>query len=1658
MATAMPSAYPKMANRSDVSGSGATQDFTAAEKRFDSSVKNTLRLQYKVNVVEDKQFLREVPMRETFNLSSQPSDTESLIARLMAKRDRMKLGISSGDDDQLSRPADHGSGVASSGGLLPIVSVPRSSDSSHPPGPSASSPSDGGSQKNSDLNAKQLEAALADPGKPLLVKAGAGTGKTTLVTRRLRYLIEERLIPPSRILCVSYTNTAADEMRERTTKLIPSIKGQLMFCTLHKLANLVVAAFWDRIPARSLGAFKSYKEDDQTDDQEHGPVASQPETVGDAAIPDLEQPFAAGVNSGAAAPTPSSAPAPSTTTSSSTNRRLYSKRPSIMANEKALEAIVEEGMLEHGFEVGRTELSRYLFPVEAKSEKYKTWSELLDMAKATYPDMYQSCIDRAGELVRKEKNPVLVQKKDAERFNEFVQSRHELRGCDVMTMFAGRAEQKRGQGKANVNEPTPAKAAPAASTASSNQKQAASAAGAGSTTGNGDASGNNTTRGAKKTLKRETSVLSVISDLMGNADTPRAGGDGNAEDSRTGTTAGERQSSQATGKRRKMNTGAAAAGASQRGTTTPGTSTRGKKQPPAPVDFINGRTAYALNATSEWRRRFRGCLLYDMRKLRNPQLARHEEKKQRKPTAEVKFGKNFNFQQVTSQRHWISTQKTKGYSPKDFANGTRERFAFQFYLERMRELCAMDFTDILLNGHYLLANFADIREAVGRRFCYKIVDEYQDTSIVQLEILELLSQAKGNAGKITAVGDSDQLIMSFAGSHPNTFNRFKDTFASTKEVQLEDNYRSTQSILEVAAAVLDRADVRVLRSCGNPFGLEKSVEGSVKEPVSFYRVADIDAEAKHVAELIKKTMEEANSKSSSSSGADNGRPGPVRYADFAILLRNFKFGRIQARSYDKFEDVFSQKDIGIPYKILGGISFLEHAAAQDLFAYLQLFVDPDSDAAFQRVMNEPPRGLGNVFTSLLKAEREGRGGSMFEAADRLLTNPEEALKPSYRRGLTAFMELVKKGRQQMAQKNLRGAAAHELMELVIEETNYLEASSHVQKTTGRGGGKKSKKAAADESEGAEVSSSSGESSAGEEDASEMSDAARDDLDFDSSPAMSERGGPSAGADRTTGASSQNQRAACSSPPGGRAATTPRKKVTFNIGSSRKDQRGSPSQRAAGAGENRSQNFGSSTGRRKKAEKTPKTHPDGRPLNAEEERLQRKKDAFERRVKKIVQHAKDFGLLQEQGLVLFGQGPGLEERTKPVEENYARGEEAIREYLGAAQMDDKKDPSAKQKDENKVTISTIHRAKGREWKYVFIPHLNEGFLPTIYRADDKPKPVKHVEGKAPKKKPTEFPDSDTLDMHFGEECRLMHVAITRAQRKCFVVSLEQWYAGYEAEPSSIFYPEAALQKNPNLRDHFEFIDLGVGPATSSGRNNRHGVGGDFFESGAWYNWFFDEHDNNAGNNFYSSSASDERQGFGHQNAHSGWSYNPGQAGSGFGGGAGSSSNGNVSKDPRLTKYPKRFPYKAPADGTPAWWAQRNAKGMGKGNNYGWRGSSFGFNNYTTPAESNAKMNKTHVSVVKWSGPEFARCYQQLRSLGIDADTWLDDGGNTLFIPDDTVLQKAYRLRAREVHPDKVDRSDEESWNAANEAFKILKSGYDELVKICKSFWQNKNAAD
>jgi len=320
----------------------------------------------------------------------------------------------------------------------------------------------------------------------------------------------------------------------------------------------------------------------------------------------------------------------------------------------------------------------------------------------------------------------------------------------------------------------------------------------------------------------------------------------------------------------------------------------------------------------------------------------------------------------------IQRFKDRGQTPErvtadeagDIAGG-RLREVYAAYQARLLALNAADFGDLMLHMTEILRGHADVLAQYHRFFRYILVDEYQDTNLVQYLWLRLLAQQSKN---ICCVGDDDQSIYSWRGAEVENILRFEKDFPGAKIVRLERNYRSTAPILAAASALIAHNEGRLGKT------LRSGLKNAAGEKVSVMSLWDSDEEARMVGERVEALRREG-----------------AKLATMAILVR----AGFQTRS---FEERMIQ--LAIPYRVVGGLRFYERAEIRDAIAYLRVLRQPSDDLAFERIINVPRRGIGDMALRTMHEAARARKASLYDAAMALAH--DGTLKGKVREGIRAL--------------------------------------------------------------------------------------------------------------------------------------------------------------------------------------------------------------------------------------------------------------------------------------------------------------------------------------------------------------------------------------------------------------------------------------------------------------------------------------------------------------------------------------------------------------------------------------------------------------------------------------------------------------------------------
>jgi DNA helicase-2/ATP-dependent DNA helicase PcrA len=341
----------------------------------------------------------------------------------------------------------------------------------------------------------------------------------------------------------------------------------------------------------------------------------------------------------------------------------------------------------------------------------------------------------------------------------------------------------------------------------------------------------------------------------------------------------------------------------------------------------------------------------------------------------------------------ISYAKNGGRTAEDLATtafddkGRVAARIFALYQPALRRNGALDFDDLLLLARDVLRDHPEARRTWSTRFRYVQVDEYQDTNRIQYELVRQLSAAHRN---LCVVGDEDQSIYSWRGADVGNILRFEQDFPGARILRLEQNYRSTQNILDAAAAVVGNNQRRL----GKTLTATRGAGSNLK----YFEGADAAAEAEYVGQQAQGLLR-----------------GELQVSLAVLYRTNF-----QSRA---FEEALRRR--GIRYRVVGGFSFYKRAEVKDTLAYVRLAMNPGDDIALLRVLNVPPRGIGPKALAALRECAEAEKLSLWDAVGRLAGNDAA-------RGLRSFRALIEGLRPQVA-----ALPPAEFLQQVLDRSGYL---------------------------------------------------------------------------------------------------------------------------------------------------------------------------------------------------------------------------------------------------------------------------------------------------------------------------------------------------------------------------------------------------------------------------------------------------------------------------------------------------------------------------------------------------------------------------------------------------------------------------------------------
>ena len=347
----------------------------------------------------------------------------------------------------------------------------------------------------------------------------------------------------------------------------------------------------------------------------------------------------------------------------------------------------------------------------------------------------------------------------------------------------------------------------------------------------------------------------------------------------------------------------------------------------------------------------------------------------------------------------IDKWKNKGYYPNEVTINYKDIYektilpVYKIYQQKLNDLNVCDFGDLILHTVKILEKNNDIREIYSKNFKYILVDEYQDTNYIQSRWLNLLAQRNKN---LCCVGDDDQSIYSWRGAEIKNFLEFDQIYNNTRIIRLEQNYRSTQNILSVASKLIENNKKRIGKN------LKTSMEDGDLIKLNCYK------NGKDEAIGISDEIERIKKKCSLN--------------EISILVRAI----FQTR---EFEERFLK--IGLPYRILGGTKFYERAEIKDCVAYLRIIHQNKDDLAFERIVNNPKRSIGDSTLKLIHEFAKKNSISLEFASKKMIE--VNLIKPKTKTGLSIFLDFLSKWRNDL---NIKKINHVKLLQIILDESGY----------------------------------------------------------------------------------------------------------------------------------------------------------------------------------------------------------------------------------------------------------------------------------------------------------------------------------------------------------------------------------------------------------------------------------------------------------------------------------------------------------------------------------------------------------------------------------------------------------------------------------------------
>ncbi len=348
---------------------------------------------------------------------------------------------------------------------------------------------------------------------------------------------------------------------------------------------------------------------------------------------------------------------------------------------------------------------------------------------------------------------------------------------------------------------------------------------------------------------------------------------------------------------------------------------------------------------------------------------------------------------------WINSQKDEGLRPQHIEDYgdlflKTQLTIYRAYEDACKRGGMVDFAELLLRAHELWLNKPELLAHYQKRFASLLVDEFQDTNTIQYAWLRVLA---GNKDNLMVVGDDDQSIYGWRGAKIENIQQFTTDFPNASTIRLEQNYRSTSNILKAANGLIDQNVSRLGKELWTDLG-----DGDQIQLYASYNEID---EARFIVERIKNWFGSGNT-----------------YREAAILYRSNAQSRVLEEALLRAQ---------MPYRIYGGQRFFERAEIRNVLAYMRLISHRDADAAFERVVNTPTRGIGEKSVAEIRILARASGTSLWQAAEVIVK--QELLSARARNAIAGFLELIDGLDEKTAEADLG-----QLVEIVVEETNLKD--------------------------------------------------------------------------------------------------------------------------------------------------------------------------------------------------------------------------------------------------------------------------------------------------------------------------------------------------------------------------------------------------------------------------------------------------------------------------------------------------------------------------------------------------------------------------------------------------------------------------------------------